>query len=69
MPQLIINGETQQSKATTIAGLLGERAIPDAHRQSLAVAVNGAVVTRALWDSAPLEDGDAVEIVKPFVGG
>ena len=37
--------------------------------ESVAVAVNGAVVRRAAWDSTPLADGDQVEVLTAVQGG
>jgi sulfur carrier protein len=68
MTRLKINGVDEDVAATTIAQLLAARGIDPAAR-FLAVAVNGAVVRRATWDEAPLQPGDAVEIVRPLQGG
>jgi sulfur carrier protein len=66
--RLKINGVDEDVAATTIAQLLAQRGI-DPGARFLAVAVNGAVVRRASWDEAPLNAGDAVEIVRPLQGG
>jgi sulfur carrier protein len=68
MIRLRINGEEAEVEAATIGELLAQRGIDPAAR-FLAVAVNGAVVRRAEWSSAPLMPGDAVEIVRPLQGG
>jgi sulfur carrier protein len=68
MMQLRINGKDTELAATTVAGLLAEQGIDPAAR-FLAVAVNGNVVRRAEWPTAPLAAGDSVEIVRPFQGG
>ena len=68
MTRLKINGIDEEVAATTIAQLLAARGIDPAAR-FLAVAVNGAVVRRAIWDEAALQAGDAVEIVRPLQGG
>jgi sulfur carrier protein len=68
MTRLKINGVDQEVAAATIAQLLAARGI-DPGARFLAVAVNGAVVSRASWDEAPLSAGDAVEIVRPLQGG
>jgi sulfur carrier protein len=68
MIRLKINGFDEEVAASTVAQLLADRGInPDA--RFLAVAVNGAVVRRAVWDDAALNAGDAVEIVRPLQGG
>jgi len=66
--QLRINGEDTELTAVTVAELLAEQGIDPAAR-FLAVAVNGSVVRRAEWLTAPLAAGDSVEIVRPFQGG
>lgn len=68
MMQLKINGKEAELAARTVAELLAERGI-DPEARFLAVAVNGSVVRRAEWPTAPLAAGDSVEIVRPFQGG
>jgi len=68
MTRIKINGVDEEVAAVTIAELLAARGIDPAAR-FLAVAVNGDVVRRANWDAAPLNAGDAVEIVRPLQGG
>lgn len=69
MPKITVNGTAQDCAAATIPDLLKSQQVPEAHWQSLAVACNGRVIRKAEWAATPLADGDAVEIVKPFVGG
>ena len=68
MTRLKINGVDEEVAATTVAQLLTARGI-DPGARFLAVAINGAVVRRAVWDTAALNAGDAVEIVRPLQGG
>ena len=68
MTRLKINGVDEEVAASTVTQLLAARGI-DPGARFLAVAVNGAVVRRATWDEAPLNTGDAVEIVRPLQGG
>jgi sulfur carrier protein len=68
MIRLKINGFDEEVAASTVAQLLAARGI-DPGARFLAVAVNGAVVRRAVWDDAALHAGDAVEIVRPLQGG
>jgi sulfur carrier protein len=68
MTRIKINGVDEEVAAATIAELLVARGIDPAAR-FLAVAINGDVVRRATWDEAPLNAGDAVEIVRPLQGG
>jgi sulfur carrier protein len=69
MTDLIVNGEKRSVDARTIPELLQREHVQQAHWQSIAVACNGNVVTRSAWADTQLNDGDAIEIVKPFVGG
>jgi len=66
--RLKINGVDEEVAATTVAQLLAARGIDPAAR-FLAVAVNGTVVRRSLWDGAAIHAGDTVEIVRPLQGG
>ena len=68
MTRLRINGVEAEVAATTVAELLAVRGI-DPKARFLAVALNGAVVRRVLWDEVGLRAGDAVEIVRPLQGG
>jgi sulfur carrier protein len=68
MTRLKINGVDEEVAASTVAQLLAARGI-DPGARFLAVAVNGAVVRRAVWDDMALNAGDAVEIVRPLQGG
>jgi sulfur carrier protein len=66
---LRVNGVPEPADAGTVAELLRSRGIDPAGARFLAVAVNGAVVRRADWESTPLGAGDEVEIVRPMQGG
>lgn len=68
MTRLRINGEEADVAAATVAELLALRGL-NAKARFLAVAVNGAVVRRAEWQSQRLSPGDTVEIVRPLQGG
>jgi sulfur carrier protein len=68
MIRLKINGFDEEVAVSTVAQLLAARGI-DPGARFLAVAVNGAVVRRAVWDDAALNAGDTVEIVRPLQGG
>jgi sulfur carrier protein len=68
MTRLTVNGVDEEVAAATVAQLLAARGIDPAAR-FLAVAVNGAVVRRAIWDETALNTGDAVQIFRPLQGG
>jgi sulfur carrier protein len=63
-----INGESEPLAAATLAALLEEKAV-DTSQRGIAVAVNGAVVPRAVWPSTQLRAGDSIEIVRARQGG
>ena len=63
-----INGEDEPLVAATLAALLEEKAV-DVAQRGIAVALNGAVITRAAWPQTPLRAGDTVEIVRARQGG
>lgn len=66
MKTFIVNGETQEVQAATLAELL-QRLEYDA--AWLATAVNGEVVRRDARDAFSLSDGDRIEILSPMQGG
>jgi sulfur carrier protein len=68
MTRLRVNGEETEIAVSTVAELLTARGI-DPSARFLAVAVNGAVVSRTAWPDTPLVSGDRVEIVRPLQGG
>jgi sulfur carrier protein len=68
MTRLKVNGVEDEVAETTVTQLLQARGI-DPSARFLAVAVNGAVISRADWAKALLRPGDAVEIVRPLQGG
>ncbi len=63
-----VNGKREALMATTVSELLRSKDIPPDNR-GVAVAVNGKMLPRSRWTETRLADGDAVEIVKAFVGG
>jgi sulfur carrier protein len=67
-PNIRINGQDEPLMATTLAGLLEDKAV-DTSQRGIAVALNGAVVPRAAWPQTELKAGDSVEIVRARQGG
>jgi sulfur carrier protein len=63
-----VNGESETLGVATIAALLEEKEI-GADARGIAVALNGAVVPRAVWRTTRLSPGDTVEIVRAQQGG
>ncbi|MEM5984852.1 sulfur carrier protein ThiS [Corynebacterium hesseae] len=63
---LILNGQPYDTAADTVAQLLKEKDIaPD----GTAVAVAEQVIPRSQWDTTPLNEGAAVEILTAVQGG
>ena len=62
----MINGEPQQlGDGLTIAGLVSHLGL---NQRRIAVEVNREIVSREIYDTRLLADGDQIEIVQ-FVGG
>jgi sulfur carrier protein len=64
---VIVNGQPVELSdgATTAAAV---RVLTSA-ASGVAVAVNGEVVRRSVWESTPLADGDQVEVLTAVQGG
>ena len=63
-----VNGENEPLVVATLAALLEEKAV-DTGQRGIAVALNGAIVPRAVWPQTALHPGDSVEIVRALQGG
>lgn len=63
-----VNGLSEELAAATVAALLEARGVAPGAR-GVAVALNGAVVPRAVWADTTLAAGDEVEIIKAMSGG
>lgn len=62
-----VNGEPCELGDATTVGSLVDARVPD--RRGVAVAVDGEVVPRGMWDTVDLTDGARVEIVGAVQGG
>ena len=63
--EVMINGAPAQiDEDITVAELVASRA-----SRHVAVALNGAVVPRGVWDATRLQPGDTVEVLAPVAGG
>jgi sulfur carrier protein len=65
---ICVNGQDEELSARTLAALLDAKEI-GADVRGIAVAVNGAVVPRAVWADTTLHAGDHIEIVRARQGG
>ncbi len=63
-----VNGRDEAVEAETIDALLLAHGL-DPQGRGIAVALNGAVLPRAAWETTRLSAGDAVEIVQAKQGG
>ena len=61
-----LNGTDHETGAGTIASLLEELGLP---RQTALVEQNGEARPRDEWETAPLRDGDNVEVLRVAAGG
>jgi sulfur carrier protein len=65
--QLTVNGAVAEVEGNaTVATVVAQHG--GGHRR-VAVAVNGAVVPRSLWETTAVAAGDAVEVLAPTAGG
>ena len=62
-----VNGEARELPEGATVGTLLE--LVGVQRTGVAVACNERVVSRALYDSAIIADGDRVEIIRAVAGG
>lgn len=64
---LTVNGEPRDAIPGTTVALLVAQVADDP--RGVAVAVDGEVVPKSIWDSTELATGQAVEILKAVQGG
>ncbi len=69
--KLTVNGQPRECDAATLVDLWrSETADLDvAEPRGFAISLNGAVVRRTAWPTTPVQDGDAVEIIRAMSGG
>lgn len=63
-----LNGEERQLASPLHLAQIPEL-ITSSPRDGIAVAVNGEVVSRSLWQEKEVQDGDDIEIVRAVQGG
>ena len=64
---ITVNGQREPLEQTNVAALVAAREI--VQQRGVAVALNGAVVPRAAWQTTALHAGDVIEIVRALSGG
>lgn len=65
MMKITLNGEEQETAATTVLALLEDLSLP---LRKIAVERNLEIVPKSQYDATPVAEGDRFEIVQ-FVGG
>ena len=65
--KISVNGQAAEVRDGTSVGDLVRERVDD--RRRVAVARNGEVVPRTAWDTTPLTESDAVEVLAPQAGG
>ena len=65
---VVVNGEERLLERSDLSSLLAELGVQTGQK-GVAVAVNGDVIPRPLWESVSLSEGDRVEIVRAVQGG
>lgn len=64
--RIIINNEERQTEAQSITQLAAELNLPE---RGVAIAINNKIAPRASWESAPINEGDNITIIKAAFGG
>ena len=65
--RIVLNGREEEVEPGATVGQLVDRVTSD--RSRVAVERNKEIVPRATWDTAPVEEGDRVEVVTLVGGG
>lgn len=63
---LTINNQLYKTEAKTLKELAEELELPE---RGIALAINNSLVSHVIWDTAKLEDGDIITMVKATYGG
>lgn len=64
--QVIINNETKEIQAATVAALATELGLPE---RGVALAVENSIVPRTAWGETALSEGSRITIIKAAFGG
>jgi sulfur carrier protein len=69
--KLTVNGQPRDCDAANLAELWRRETadLEIAEPRGFAISLNGAVVRRTAWPTTPVNDGDAVEIIRAMSGG
>lgn len=66
MITVFLNGAPRRISAETVAAMVAEIGLPPA---LLLIEQNGKALTRSEWETARLQDGDRLEILRVSAGG
>lgn len=69
MRNLVVNGQSTDSSATTLKELVEELLTAGDIVEGFAAAVNGGFVPKTFYAETILIDGDEIEILSPMQGG
>ena len=64
-----VNGSDAELDSGTTAADIVQRYGADASGRGVAVAINGEVIARGMWDNIELGEGDRVEVLGAIGGG
>lgn len=64
--EIYVNNKPVSTEATNVSGLAMELSLPE---KGVAVAVEGKMVPRTLWEETPLGEGAHIVIIKAACGG
>ncbi|MDE6267916.1 MAG: sulfur carrier protein ThiS [Muribaculaceae bacterium] len=65
---ITVNNKPQEMpEGSTVADLARQQGVADG--KGVAIAMNGAVVRRDVWESTPLSDGATIVLIKAAYGG
>ncbi|HEX3392138.1 MAG TPA: sulfur carrier protein ThiS [Solirubrobacteraceae bacterium] len=66
---IVLNGERREHRAgEVVAALVASLGLP-ARARGVAVAIDGEVVPRAVWESRAIQEGARVEVLTAMQGG
>ena len=65
---ITLNGISVELLSKSLTDCLIQQNI-DITKKGIAIAINHTVIPRAIWTDQILNDGDSIEVVRPFQGG
>ena len=65
---IVLNGQAVQTSIKSLVDFLSTQGI-DPDKEGVALAINDCVISKPQWESTVLNDGDVMDVVRPFQGG